>query len=96
MRKNMGTDMVGLFAISKAGHDKSTVYVIVGEEDEYVYVADGKLKTIDRPKRKNKKHIQIVKKDADDILREKFANGQHIYNEEIKKAIGGFICQRQM
>ena len=88
--------MVGMFATSKAGHDKDTVYIIVRETDEYVYVSDGKLKTVDNPKKKNKKHIQIIKKESDDILREKLLNGQQIYNEEIRKAIGGFVCQRQM
>ncbi len=92
----MDTDMTGMFAISRMGHDRDTVYIIVREEAEYVYVSDGRLKTIENPKKKNKKHIQIIKKEADDILRGKLLNGQHIYNEEIRKAIGGFICQRQM
>ena len=85
-----------MLASSKAGHDKNTVYVIIKEETEYVYLADGRLKTLAKPKRKNKKHIQIIKKEADDILRGKLLNGQRIYNEEIRKVIGGFICQRQM
>lgn len=92
----MCTDMVGMFAVSRAGHDKDTVYIIVEEKTEYVYVSDGRLRTIENPKKKNKKHIQVIKKGADDTLREKLLNGQHIYNEEIKKTIGGFICQRQM
>lgn len=92
----MSAGMVGMFATSKAGHDKDTVYIIVKEEEEYVYVSDGRLKTLENPKKKNKKHIQIIKKEADDILKEKLINGQHIYNEEIRKGIGGFICQRQM
>ena len=54
--------MIGMLTVSKAGHDQGTVYVIIGEESEYVYLADGQLKTVDRPKKKNKKHIQIIKK----------------------------------
>lgn len=54
--------MVGMLAMSKAGHDKGTIYVIIREDGEYVYVADGRIKTVDRPKRKNKKHVQIIKK----------------------------------
>ncbi len=92
----MDAGMVGMFATSRAGHDRDTVYIIVREEKEYVYVSDGRLKTLENPKKKNKKHIQIIKKEADDILKEKLINGQHIYNEEIRKAIGGFVCQRQM
>ena len=54
--------MIGMLAISRAGHDLGTVYVITGEEGEYVYLADGRLKTVDRPKKKNRKHIQVIKK----------------------------------
>ena len=88
--------MVGMFATSKAGHDKDTVYIIVKEEPEYVYLADGKYKTAECPKKKNKKHIQVIKKKSDDILKEKLINGRPVYNEEIRKAIGGIICQKQM
>lgn len=88
--------MTGMFAASKAGHDKDTIYLIVREEAEYVYLADGKYKTLENPKKKNKKHIQIIKKKSDDMLREKLINKQPVYNEEIRKAIGGIVCQRQM
>lgn len=88
--------MTGMFAVSKAGHDKDTIYLIVREEAEYVYLADGKYKTLENPKKKNKKHIQIIKKKSDDMLREKLINEQPVYNEEIRKAIGGIVCQRQM
>lgn len=57
--------MTGMLASSKAGHDKDTVYVIVKEETEYIYLVDGKVRTLDKPKRKNKKHIQIIKKCPD-------------------------------
>ena len=54
---DMNADMLGMLATSKMGHDKDTVYIIVKEEERYVYVSDGKLKTIENPKKKNKKHI---------------------------------------
>ena len=52
--------MIGKLAISKSGHDKGQLYVIVGEDERNVYLADGVLKTIDRPKKKNKKHVQPI------------------------------------
>lgn len=58
----MEDSMVGMLATSKAGRDKNAVYVIIQETGEYIYVADGRGRTIERPKRKNKKHIQIIKK----------------------------------
>lgn len=58
----MGENIVGMLATSKAGHDKDSVYVIIREDGEYIYVADGRSRTADRPKRKNKKHVQLIKK----------------------------------
>ena len=54
--------MIGMLAVSKAGHDKRKIYVITGEDDEYVYLADGRKRTVAAPKKKNKKHIQIISK----------------------------------
>ena len=56
---------IGMLAMSKAGHDKNTVYVITDADDEYVYLADGKIRTLDKPKKKKRKHIQIIKKEYD-------------------------------
>lgn len=79
--------MVGMFAVSLAGHDKDQMYVIIKEEGEYVYLADGRLKTAENPKKKKKKHIQPIKKGIDKALQNKLQNGQLIYNEEIKYAL---------
>lgn len=69
-------EMTGMLASSKAGHDKNTVYVIIKEEMEYVYLADGRTKTLEVPKRKNKKHIQIIKKCPEPDFQDSIKNGQ--------------------
>lgn len=79
--------MTGGFAKSKAGHDKGQLYIIVKEENEYVYLADGKGKTLEHPKKKKKKHIQIINKYYDEALCEKFRQSVPIQDEEIKRAI---------
>ena len=61
--------MVGKFAKSKAGHDKDQIYVIIKEDPEYVYLMDGKIKTVDKPKKKKKKHIQLILKQDDNVSR---------------------------
>ena len=53
--------MVGFMAYSLAGHDKDNVYIIIKEEDNYVWLADGEHHKLSCPKRKNKKHIQVIK-----------------------------------
>lgn len=57
-----GGEMIGMLAVSRAGHDKGDTYVIIGEENEYVYLADGRIRGVERPKKKNKKHIQVIRK----------------------------------
>lgn len=52
--------MRGELAVSLAGHDKGELYLIIREEGADVYLADGIYKTFASPKRKNRKHIQIV------------------------------------
>ena len=47
-------------AKSLAGHDKDHVYVVVKEDDSNVYLADGKSRTLDSPKKKNRKHVQLI------------------------------------
>jgi len=54
--------MVGWLAVSRAGHDKDTFYLIIKEESNSVYLADGVYKTCAAPKKKNKKHIQPIHK----------------------------------
>ena len=48
----------GTVVISKAGRDKGYFMVVLDEADGYVTVADGKERPLDRPKRKNPKHLQ--------------------------------------
>ena len=49
-----------MFARSKAGHDKDKLYIILKSEGEYVYLTDGNLRPLSKPKRKNQEHIQPI------------------------------------
>jgi len=42
----------GMFAISKAGHDKGSLYLIKETEGEYVYLIDGAGRPLAKPKKK--------------------------------------------
>ena len=46
---------VGMLAKSLAGHDFGKLYVIIKVDSEYVYLVDGIIRTVDKPKRKKKK-----------------------------------------
>lgn len=94
--------MTGKLAVSLAGHDKNHIYVIVSEENEFVFLADGVFKTMENPKKKNKKHIQVIKK-LPIAVSELLAEMTGIRDLEIKRAIKLYeknleekICQKQM
>ena len=53
--------MVGYLARSIAGHDKGNLYIIIEETDQYLFLANGEEKTLEKPKRKNRKHVALIK-----------------------------------
>ncbi len=85
--------MLGCFARSLSGHDRDCLYIIVEETEKYVYLSDGRYKPAERPKKKNKKHIGIIKKISfnEEIVKKlSAAPAEHkdkVSNEEIKRAI---------
>lgn len=78
----------GMLVKSLAGHDQNKLYVIIEEDEKNVFLSDGKIRTIDRLKKKKKKHVQLINHISEE-LSGKLANGSVIYNEDIRKAIGG-------
>ena len=50
-----------LLAKSKAGHDKNHIYVVIGEEGDVVFLANGTTKKCQSPKKKKKIHIQPIR-----------------------------------
>ena len=88
--------MVGSFATSKAGHDKQMLYVILRVSGRYVYLCDGKHKTLDKPKKKCMKHIQIINRKVNDELLQKLVSGGKIFDTDIKYAIKHFSYEQDM
>lgn len=78
--------MIPRFAKSKSGHDKDHYYVIIKEDNEYVYLSDGRLKPMDKCKKKNKKHIQVINDLPEDVVRV-MTEKDELTDLEIKRAI---------
>ena len=76
----------GMLAISKAGHDKDSWYVVLNIEDTHALLVNGMNRTIDFPKKKKLKHLQPVN-EVPVILQEKIQREEAWTNEEIKRAI---------
>ncbi len=78
---------VGMLAKALAGHDKDKIYLIVEISKDYIYLVDGRTRTLNNPKRKKQKHIQIicephcVEKIRDEDVRKMIKQ----YNQRVKK-----------
>lgn len=79
--------MIGDLVLSKKGHDKDKRYIIIREDKEYVYLADGVLKTVAQPKKKRKKHIQPIYCYDTSSIKNKLLDDQKVSDVELKRVI---------
>ena len=57
-----------MLAVSRAGHDKDTVYVVLAADDTYFWLADGKRRLLENPKKKKQMHVQVIKHLPEELL----------------------------
>lgn len=55
-------DLLGQLVVSLAGRDKGCICAIVGESDEegFVLIADGRVRKVEKPKKKKLKHLKPI------------------------------------
>ena len=82
--------LVGSVVRSLAGHDKGDYFIVLSVVGDCAYIADGKLRKVESPKRKKLKHIQISNKIATD-LRERLDNNEAVENFEVRKALAELV-----
>ncbi len=83
----MENNLIGRFAVSQAGHDKDTLYVIIAQEGSFVYLCDGKFHTLEKPKKKSMKHIGLCKDSVSMDMVKRIIIKKKIFDHEIKYAI---------
>lgn len=76
----------GQVVYSKSGHDKGDTLMVLFVEGAYVYLADGKRRKIEKPKRKKMIHVQTTGY-VDTVLADKLAEGAYVLDADIAKAI---------
>jgi len=89
------TITLGQIVHSKAGRDKDKYFIVVGiASNEYVLIADGDIRKIDKPKKKKVKHIAIHNIIAYDI-KDKFEANVKVSNSELKNSLKSFDLVNQ-
>ena len=75
--------------VSLAGRDKGQLFFVLETDGDYVLIADGKGRKLEKPKRKKKKHIQIVP-GTDSRVAEKIRGGDKVLNSELRRELAVF------
>lgn len=76
-------DLLGRVVYSKAGRDKNKYHLVVGILNEnYIYISDGRLRGIEKPKKKKLKHLIITERNSEQI-RNLILNGENLSNSKI-------------
>ena len=84
---------IGMLVRSKSGHDHGRVYVIMDMQDEYLFLVDGKMRTLSNPKKKKVKHVQGIDIVMTEIVTRKGNNT--LIDETIKRAIKLYEASHQ-
>lgn len=78
---------LGQLVRSAAGRDQDTRYLVVRLlDDRLVAVADGEIRPLERPKKKNRKHLESLGRIHEGISG-KLARGEKVSDEEIRRVL---------
>ena len=92
---------IGQAVFSKRGRDKGMALLVIEAENDHVYLVDGKLRTLDKPKKKKIKHLQPA-----NFIADLSTDGRALQDADIRKQLNVFVassikggnphCQRTM
>ena len=67
-----------------AGRDQGELFYVIGSDPVYLFLANGKDRTLEKPKRKKRKHIQKVLR-SETRVATKIRNGDKVLNSELRR-----------
>ena len=79
--------------ISMNGRDAGKNFIVIETDDGYCFIADGKRRRYEKPKRKKNKHLKLEDK-ADIHMAEKLIEGGKITNNEIRRYLAGYAAKQ--
>lgn len=79
----------GSIVRSIAGRDKGDLFIVLSRDGEYVYLANGELRKVDRPKKKKLKHLQGTNS-VSEFVRNRLDTVGKVTNSEVRKALAEY------
>lgn len=74
----------GDVVVSRAGHDRQQLFVVLGSEGEYAFIADGKSRTLEKPKKKKRMHLNACPT-KQDVEMKALVQGEQITNAALRR-----------
>ena len=69
---------------SQAGRDARELFYVIGTDGEFLLLADGKHRTLEKPKRKKRRHVSKVLR-SETRVAAKLVSGDKVLNSELRK-----------
>jgi ribosomal protein L14E/L6E/L27E len=79
--------------VSNNGRDADRPFHVTGIDEEYLLLADGKYRRVEKPKRKKKKHVRFEAKSSGRVC-EKLRGGDKVTNSELRRSIAAHLADR--
>ena len=81
-------DLLGHLVVSLSGRDKGCICTVVGISDDegYVFIADGKIRKVEKPKKKKLQHLKPIDQPA--LPESKFTN------RFIREAVNAYLGEQ--
>ena len=70
--------------VSTAGRDTGNWFYVINEDPIYLFLANGKDRTLEKPKRKKRKHVAKVLR-SETRVAEKLRHGDKVLNGELRR-----------
>ena len=70
--------------ISVRGRDQGEIFYVVGREEEFLLLANGKNRTLEEPKRKKQKHVEKVLR-SETRVAAKLLSGDKVLKGELRR-----------
>ena len=77
-----------------AGRDQGKLFYVIGEDEQFLLLANGKDRPLDKPKRKKRKHVQKVLR-SETRVAEKLRLGDKVLNGELRRDLAYLASQLQ-
>ena len=82
---------IGDVVTATSGRDTGGIYYVIQEDAQYLLLANGKDRPLDKPKRKKRKHVQKVLR-SETRVAQKLRLGDKVLNGELRRDLASF-CQ---